>query len=149
MSASSTGWTYRPKRAVFGPIVLIAVILVVFGWFWLQLSDAERAAWRVSEKITVALIALVPAWVGYRLATIRVTLKPEGLVIRNALRSNRLTWDQVKALRYEPSDAWLQLITTDDKRIGVLAIQRADGPRTPAAVSRFVNYAREHGAGGR
>ena len=81
------------------------------------------------------------------MATLRVAAYDDGLAVRNVFRSYRLPWDRVKVLRFASGDPWLQLFDAENNRLGILAVQAADGPRANRAATALASVAKAHGAG--
>jgi hypothetical protein len=82
------------------------------------------------------------------MATVRVTAYDDSLRIRNVFKSYRFQWTEVKALRFNPGDPWLQLFDADGNRVGVLAVQASEGDRASRAAKELAAVARSHGASG-
>jgi len=124
-------------------------LIAVFGVIWFRLSPEDRATFDWFQRITLLAFFGAVLWILYRMSTLRVTAYPDRLRIRNVFKSYTLTWSEVTALRFRPGDAWLQLFDADDNRIGILAVQAAEGARATRAAKRLAAVAREHGAGPR
>ncbi|MGZ0152058.1 PH domain-containing protein [Kribbella sp. WER1] len=124
-------------------------LIAVFGVIWFRLSPEDRATFDWFQRITLLAFFGAVLWILYRMATLRVTAYEDGLRVRNVFKSYTLKWSQVTALRFRPGDAWLQLFDADDNRIGILAVQAAEGARATRAAKELAAVARAHGAGAR
>ena len=81
------------------------------------------------------------------MTTLRVTAYPDRLRMRNVFKSYTVPWGDISALRFRSGDAWLQLFDADGNRLGILAVQAAEGSRASRAAKELAAVAREHGAG--
>jgi hypothetical protein len=78
-----------------------------------------------------------------------VSAYPDHLRVRNVFKSYTLPWTEVTALRFRSGDAWLQLFDADGNRLGILAVQAAEGVRASRAAKELAAVARDQGAGPR
>jgi hypothetical protein len=79
----------------------------------------------LSARLVFSPVALVMGLAGVRLLMLAVVIRPDGLTIRNLLRTHHLDWAQVAAV-VDRSDAWLG---------------RKPGVRTTAGrIIRFTTY---------
>ncbi|MFD7160774.1 PH domain-containing protein [Kribbella sp. NPDC059898] len=141
--------TFHP-RIVCGMAAGMGLSLIaVFGVIWFRLSPADRATFDWFQRGTLLAFFGAVLWILYRMSTLRVTAYPDRLRVRNVFKSYTLKWSEVTALRFRPGDAWLQLFDADDNRIGILAVQAAEGARATRAAKQLAAVAREHGAGAR
>ena len=122
-------------------------MLSVFTVIWIRLPEQSQATFSLFQRATLLLFAGVILWILYRMATVRVVAYDDGLAVRNVFRSYRIDWDHVRALRFSPGDAWLHLFDAEGNRLGILAIQAADGARASIAARELATVARTHGAG--
>jgi hypothetical protein len=122
-------------------------LIVIFGVIWFRLSPENREAFDWFQLSTLAAFFGAILWILYRMSTLRVTAYADRLRIRNVFKSYTLTWSEVTALRFRPGDPWLQLFDADGNRIGILAVQAAEGARATKAAKELAAVARAHGAG--
>jgi Bacterial PH domain len=122
-------------------------LIAVFGVVWFRFSPETRAQFDWFQRLTLLAFFGAVLWILYRMATLRVTAYADRVRIRNVFKSYTLKWSEVTALRFRPGDAWLQLFDADDNRIGILAVQAAEGSRASRAAKELAAVAREHGAG--
>ncbi|WP_410784703.1 PH domain-containing protein [Kribbella sp. C-35] len=122
-------------------------LIAVFGVIWFRLSPEDRGSFDWFQRLTLLAFFGAILWILYRMTTLRVTAYADRLRIRNVFKSYTLQWSEVTALRFRPGDAWLQLFDADDNRIGILAVQAAEGARASRAAKQLAAVAREHGAG--
>jgi hypothetical protein len=122
-------------------------LVAVFGVIWFRLPADARETFSWFQRLTLLAFFGAVLWILYRLATLRVSAYPDRLRIRNVFKSYTLTWSEVSALRFRSGDAWLQLFDADGNRLGILAVQAAEGARAARAAKDLAAVAREHGAG--
>lgn len=106
-------------------LVLTAVALTLptlFGW---------------ADKIEMIGFGLLVAFVLWRFASVRAVPSTSGLVVRNLVRTTRLEWPQIVAVRLGGGAPWVSLDLDDLETLAVMAIQRADGEFGQAEASRL------------
>jgi hypothetical protein len=140
-------WTFHPWIIAMMTAVMGVCMVAVFGVIWFRLDDASRATFSWFQRLTLLAFFGVILWLLYRMATVRVTAYEDGLQVRNVFKSYRFSWSEVKALRFNPGDPWLQLFDADGNRLGILAVQASEGGRASAAAKHLAGVARAHGAG--
>ena len=57
-----------------------------------------------------------------------------GIRIRNVIGYHELSWDEVRAIRFNRNSAWASVELADDERLNILALQAADKERAVAGV---------------
>jgi Bacterial PH domain len=140
-------WQFRPRVIAVMATGMGLSIVAVFTVIWIRLPAESRASFSLFQRATLLLFAGVILALLYRMATVRIVAYDDGLAIRNVFRSYRIDWHRIHALRFSPGDAWLHLFDAEGNRLGVLAIQAADGPRATHAARELATIARTHGAG--
>jgi hypothetical protein len=140
-------WTFHPAIIAMMAAVMGVCIVAVFAVIWLRFDDESRATFSWFQRLTLLAFFGVVLWLLYRMGTVRVTAYEDSLVVRNVFRTYRLGWTEVKKLRFNPGDPWLQLFDAEGNRLGVLAVQASEGGRASAAAKQLAAVARSHGAG--
>ena len=140
-------WTFHPWIIAMMAGAMGLSIVAIFGVIWFRLSDQDRETFTLFQRLTLLAFFGVILWLLYRMATVRVTAYEDGLQVRNVFKSYRFSWSEVKALRFNPGDPWLQLFDADGNRLGILAVQASEGGRASAAAKHLAGVARAHGAG--
>lgn len=140
-------WRFRPRVLPMIATTMALSLIAVFTVVWVRL--ATKSEFTLFQIATLAAFAFVILWILYRMATLRLTAFDDRLVIRNVFRSYVLEWPRIRALRFTSGDPWLQLFDAEGNRIGVLAIQSADGARSSTAARELADVARARGAGER
>jgi hypothetical protein len=124
-------------------------LIAVFGVIWFRLSENSRDTFTWFQRLTLLAFFGAVLWILYRMTTLRVSAYPDRLHVRNVFKTYTLSWADVTALRFKPGDAWLQLFDADGNRLGILAVQAAEGARASRAAKELAAVARSRGAGPR
>jgi hypothetical protein len=141
-------WSFHPRIVALMTTVMGLSLIAVFGVIWFRLSAESRDSFTWFQRLTLLAFFGAILWLLYRMATVRVTAYDDSLRIRNVFKSYRFQWTEVKALRFNPGDPWLQLFDADGNRVGVLAVQASEGDRASRAAKELAAVARSHGASG-
>lgn len=123
---------YRPGGARYVAYGT-AVILIVMTWV-IGAALPEAITFTAAELFTLALVLLGTLALLRGVGRSVVRARPEGIEIVNGYRRHRLPWAQVRGISFKDGAPWPTLVTTDDERIMLFAIQRSDGPSSRAAV---------------
>lgn len=129
--------TYRPNLGRKIPLALASVVLVLTVGAAISLSGGALFSyvWRVSMPVVSAIVILVLLLV----ARPSLKLSDEGLVVVNILRSQKLEWSQILAVRFAKDAPWASLDLADGTKLNLMAIQNADGPRARAMAIEIAN----------
>jgi PH (Pleckstrin Homology) domain-containing protein len=149
MPAADRLFTFHPRIVALMSGVMGLSLIAVFGVIWFRLPGDARESFSWFQRLTLLAFFGAILWILYRMTTLRVTAYPDRLYVRNVFKSYTLRWSEVTALRFRPGDAWLQLFDADSNRIGILAVQAAEGSRASRAAKELAAVARDHGAGPR
>ena len=145
--AAKALWTFHPRIIALMAVAMGFSIVAVFGVIWFRLSDDARDTFTLFQRLTLLAFFGTVLYLLYRMATVRVTAYDDGLQVRNVFKSYRYQWSDVKALRFNAGDPWLQLFDAEGNRLGILAVQASEGPRAGQAAKQLAAVARSHGAG--
>jgi hypothetical protein len=140
-------FSFHPRIVALMSAVMALSLIAVFGVIWFRLPDDARTSFSWFQRLTLLAFFGAILWILYRLTTLRVTAYPDRLHVRNVFRSYTVPWSSISALRFRPGDAWLQLFDADHNRLGILAIQAAEGSRASRAAKDLAAIARDRGAG--
>ena len=140
-------FTFHPRIVALMAGLMGLSLIAVFGVIWFRLPADARESFSWFQRLTLLAFFGAIAWILYRMTTLRVTAYADHLRIRNVFKSYTLSWDEISALRFRSGDAWLQLFDADGNRLGILAVQAAEGSRASRAAKELAAVAREHGAG--
>ena len=131
----TTAAVFRPVRGRVVPIVIGVAILV--GAVALAVVLPEQ--YRIMDRLTCAGIGVGVAAFMYRYATIHARPSEEGLHVRNLGPGEVLPWEQITAVRFSQGMPWVRLDLEDGTDMAVMAIQRADGPRSVDEAQRLAD----------
>jgi hypothetical protein len=112
--------------------VVVAVMLVVA--VLLKHSSTGVVAFHTSDQVAMVVLGLILGGGILTLGRPRVDADLSGVRVRNIVASHRLSWDMVRAVRFERSSAWATLLMANGDELAVLALQAADGERAVRAV---------------
>jgi hypothetical protein len=137
---------YRTFRPRWGQVAAWGVGVVAVGGTALVAFTARGPLGAAaSSRLSFALFALAATWLLWRLGGVHARPSPQGLVVRNVVRSRRLEWAEILAVRFGVNDPWVRLDLADGGTIAVMGIQRADGEHGMAEARRLVALVQEHG----
>lgn len=126
---------FRPVR---GRVVSLAVGAgILIASVVLAIALPERFA--VMDRFTCAGIGIAVAAFMTRYATIHARPTAEGLFVRNLGPGELVPWDQIDSIRFSQGMPWVRIDLTDGLDMAVMAIQRADGPRSLAEAQRLAD----------
>jgi hypothetical protein len=140
-------FTFHPRILAMMAGVMGLSLIAVFGVVWLRLSPESRGEFTWFQRLTLLAFFGAVLWILYRMTTLRVTAYADRLYVRNVFKSYTLPWDVISALRFTSGDAWLQLFDVNGDRLGILAVQTAEGARASRAARELAAVARSRGAG--
>ena len=136
--------TWRPRRGQAVTMAVAVAVVVGCAVCWLAFPPSVRATFTPSQLGTVVLFLgiVVASLVAYSRCSVRV--EDGGLVLHNVWRWRRIPWNQVYGLRYRPDDPWPMVLLSGERRIGVMGIQTADGPRARRDAAELAAAIRPH-----
>ena len=111
-----------PRIVAYGVMVLMIVSIVAIGR---ALSDYVYFA--TSEKATMILLLVAVLALLHGVGRSYVRADASSIEIVNGYRRHRFTWDQVEGISMKAGAPWATLVTTDDERVMLFALQRTDG----------------------
>lgn len=124
-----------------------AAVLVGCVVCWIAFPPEVRATFSPAQSATLVLVLgfLVASLVAYSRCSVRV--EPTVLVLHNVWRRRRIPWAEVQGLRYRHDDPWPMVLLAGERRVGVMGIQTADGPRARADAAELAAAMRPHLSG--
>ena len=137
---------FRPRAARWVASVLLVLVVAAVPVLLAVLSAAGlEMSW--PDRYGAVLIAVALAWVCFRQARVVATPDDTGLTVRNVVRTRRLEWAQVVAVRFGPNHPWAQLDLADGTTLPVMAVQTADGEHGRKEAGRLAALLRLHEPG--
>lgn len=136
---------FRPRATrVVGRVLAAGVVL---GAVFLLLSSPGSSGvgydpWNTSGIVVVAAFS---SWLLLRHAGVLALVSPEGLVVRNLVRTRAYTWAQVESVRLAQGQPWVTLDLTDGTTTAVMAVQASDGAYGRAEAVRLATLVVRYG----
>lgn len=117
--------TYRPR----GPRIVAYGVAVIMVGLTVVISVAlpDTVYFSFSEKATIGALLLFVVGGMHGVGRSFVRVARDGIVVRNAYRTHRFEWAEVAGVLYPNGAPWPTLVTRDDERVMLFAIQRSDG----------------------
>ena len=137
---------FRPRAGRVVPFALGGALLVMMVAVATFLTPITGAPASVADRAGFVVFGLASAWFLARLGGVRALASGEGLVVRNIVRTHRLTWAEIVSVRFGPDRPWVQLDLADGGTLAVMAVQRADGERARAEARRLATLVAHYSA---
>jgi hypothetical protein len=139
-----------PRFRIFRPwwtrvAVVVTGAVAVGGSLLVGLLADDGLLLDGSTRITFVGFAALVAWLLWRLGGLYAQPDVDGLLVRNVVRSRRVTWPEIVEVRLTMNDPWVVLDLSDGGTLAVMAVQRADGERGMAEARRLQALVRELG----
>lgn len=126
---------FRPVR---GRVVALVIgIAVLVGAIVLAIVMPER--YQLIDRLSIAFIGIAVGALMTRYATIHARPGADGLWVRNLGGGELVPWSGIIAVRFSQGMPWVRLDLEDGTDIAVMAIQRADGPRSVEEAQRLAD----------
>lgn len=111
-----------PRIVAYAVAVLMLVSIIAIGR-----ALPDYVYFSVSERITMWLLAVAVLALLHGVGRSVVKADPEGIDVVNGYKRHHLTWDQVEGISMKAGAPWATLVTKDDERVILFAIQSSDG----------------------
>lgn len=118
---------FRPRFTVV--VCVVIALAFIGGAVILLITLAGLSGNHAADAFAIVLIAAMAVSTCALVGRPRAVADGTGLAVRNPVRSRRLAWEEIIAVRFGRSDPWVLLDLADGSSYAVLAIQAADGPR--------------------
>ncbi len=128
---------FRPRAARLVSIPLGAAALVLMVGIGVALPRITGTPVGLGDRAGFVAVGVGIAWFLALEAGVRADVDPDGLTVRNLLRTRRLTWPEIVSVRFGPDRPWVQLDLADGGTLAVMAVQRADGARARGEARRL------------
>lgn len=122
-----------PRVVAYGSIAVLTVITIVIG---VELPTV--ISFTPAEFITLALLIIAVFGGLHGVARSYVEATDSGLEILNGYRRHHLEWSEIKGIAMNTGAPWPTIVTKDDERVVIFAIQGTDG----AAAREALRYIR-------
>jgi hypothetical protein len=139
--------TFRPY--VLRPLTQVSAVAVLVGFAVLSygVTAVGWAAWHPLDAVWMNLLGILLALGFWRLGAVAAFATPDGLTVRNVVRTRSFEWAEILGVTFSPrgDQAWPLLDLSDGETYAVMAIQAADGKRGFAACERLRRLVDSHG----
>ena len=131
---------FVPRRGKVVPAVLAVAAVVLF----LAVAVLVPEKYQLVDRIAFAGMGLAIAALLLRYVTIRAVPQDDGLFVRNIGAGQLVPWEEIEAVRFSDGMPWVRLDLADGDEQAVMAIQRADGPRSVQEAQRLSDLVAAH-----
>lgn len=118
-------------------MAIVIGIAILVGAIVLAITLPEQ--YEVMDRLTCAGIGVAVAAFMSRYATIHARPDARGLHVRNLGSGELVPWEDITAVRFSQGMPWVRLDLEDGTDLAVMAIQRADGPRSVDEAQRLAD----------
>ncbi len=140
--------TLRSKPALITGIVLSLVLVGGSVVLWIGMDPVARSEWTWSQLLTIVVFLVVFVAAMMSIGLSKVSAGPDGVTIRNAVRTRHYAWDEIDDFVMNSGDPWVHLQLHDEDDDGgvhmVLAVQRAEGERADEHLAQLRAVARRY-----
>lgn len=119
-----------PRMVAYGVSAILIVLTVVIG---LALPDV--ITFSAVEVFTLAAILGAVLFGLHGVARSYVEATDSGLDVLNGYRKHHVEWSDMKGIAMNAGAPWPTLVTKDDERVILFAIQGTDGPAAKEALA--------------
>ena len=134
----TTRRTFRPTGVIAVMWAAFAVLVVLTVVIGTRLPEGYQFS--TSQAGTIWALVGVVGLLALACTLSRVTADEDEIVFVNAFRRRRFTWDEVSVVSMRDGAPWPTLVTRDDRRFPLFAIQGSEG----ASARRAVRWLAEH-----
>ena len=125
--------SFRPVGARVVAYVVAVLVVVLSAFIGVALPDFVE--WHVSEVVTMALL-LVGVLAGlHAIGRSKVVVDDEALHVTIGFRTRHVPWSDVAGFAMNSGAPWPTLVTKDDERVMLFAIQGSDGAAAAESVA--------------
>lgn len=127
---------FRPVRGTWVSVIVGLVVLI---------GSLVLAAWLPADvygtmdRLICAGVGVAVAVFLSRFATINALPLEEGLWVRNLGPGELVRWEHIEAVRFSQGMPWPIMDLFDGTDVAVMAIQRADGPKSLDEAQRLAD----------
>ncbi len=125
--------TFRPGGPRIVAYVVAVLMLVFTAVIGFALPSEIRFSW--AENLTLAIIILAVLVLLHGVGRSVVKVDDEGVRVLNGYRWHVEPWSRIAGFAMNDGAPWPTMVTTDDARIILFAIQGTDGPYAREALA--------------
>ncbi|MET0766611.1 MAG: PH domain-containing protein [Aeromicrobium sp.] len=124
--------TFRPRGARVVAYVVAVILLVMTAAIAFALPDDINFTTAETVTLWIIILTVLALLHGVGRSFVRVT--DEGVDVLNGYRRHSVAWSDVEGFAMNSGAPWATLVTKDDERVMLFAIQGSDGPSARRAV---------------
>ena len=124
--------TFRPGGARVVAYAVAVIMLVLT--FVIAFALPDDIYFTTAETITLWLVIIAMLALLHGVGRSKVSATEEGVEVLNGYRHHRVAWADVEGFAMNSGAPWPTLVTTDDERVMLFAIQGTDGAYARQAV---------------
>ncbi|MCW2749807.1 MAG: hypothetical protein JWR83_917 [Aeromicrobium sp.] len=117
--------TFRPGGARIVAYVVAVIMLIVTVVIGVALPDS--ASFSLAEDVTLWIIILVVLALLHGVGRSVVHVDEAGVRVLNGYRWHVVPWSEIKGFAMNDGAPWPTMVTNDDERVILFAIQGSDG----------------------
>lgn len=132
--------TFRPTGVIvvlWAMVAVLAVLALVIG-----ARLPEQSKFSTSQTVTIWVLIGGVALAAALVTRSRVTADDTTVEFVNGWRRRRLSWAEVAGVSMNPGAPWPTVVTRDDRRFILFAIQGSDGASAANAVRWLAGHVR-------
>jgi hypothetical protein len=118
--------TFRPGGARVVAYVIAVLMLVFTAVIGFALPSSASFSW--AENLTLAIMILVVLALLHAVGRSVVKVDDAGVRVLNGYRWHVVPWSEIAGFAMNDGAPWPTMVTTNDDRIMLFAIQGTDGP---------------------
>ena len=117
--------TFRPTGARIVAYVVAVIMLVLT--FVIAFALPDDISFTPPETITLWIIIVAVLVLLHGVGRSRVVVGEEGVEVVNGYRRHDVSWHEIEGFAMNDGAPWPTMVTTDDERVMLFAIQGSDG----------------------
>lgn len=140
----------RSRPALLMGSVLSLLLMGGAVLLWVQMGPLARSQWTLPQLVTIIIFILVMVGVMMSIGLSQITCTPNGVTIRNAIRTHSYPWSEIDTFTMGSGDPWPYLLlrpvagAEEGEAKMILAVQRAEGEAGEGHVQQLRAYAAAH-----
>ena len=135
---------FRPLGVRIAVLAFGTALLVTTAAIWFTFPDEVQEQFTPIQRMTVGIMGLGVAAIGYALARCRVRAADDGVTVVNGYRSRHFDWEEVVDVTLRPGNPWAVLDLADGTSASALGIQGSDGGRAQRQVRTLKALVEQH-----
>ncbi|MCW2801242.1 MAG: hypothetical protein JWQ70_2714 [Aeromicrobium sp.] len=125
--------TFRPGGARIVAYVVAVIMLVFTAVIGVALPSSASFTW--AENLTLGIVILAVLVLLHGVGRSVVKVDDAGIRVLNGYRWHVVPWSEIAGFAMNAGAPWPTLVTKDDDRIMLFAIQGSDGPYAREALA--------------